>query len=240
MKKKPNDQAVFELKGRALRAAKLLEQELKQELSAVPVKNSGNIKDISDSWDTMYEGLIKRLDQDAPGILNETGLTSPSIMVYKGVQSLPRAYKEHPAIFTSPEQNPRYFMYSPVDYKGDYFKPLDSKLLSKKEEQRVGDLLFAGGWLGNAPIVSIKKIGVATPEDYSPPTTSELRKSFSHMPNDRVVFLAQGKTLDLVNDYNDRTKKWKKAINATTKAIKAETKKNKNKNTGTGGRYRFL
>jgi hypothetical protein len=223
-----NGNVVYELSGRALDAAKRLEQELRKELQTVPVKQSGNLKEIGDSWDAMYKGLLARLAKEAPEVLELTGLKAPATQVFKGVQTLPRAYREYPQIFTSPEQQPRYFMYAPVDYKGDHFTPADSKKLGGKEEARVGDLLFAGGWLGNAPIVGVRKEGVATPADYKPPSASALRKQFSYMPNDRVCFIAGGRSLALVKDFRARNKDWEKRLKTACRAIENAAGKKKN------------
>lgn len=222
-----NGHAVYELSGRALAAAKRLEAELAEELKTVPVKRLGNLKEIGDSWDALYDGLRARLAAEAPDVLKETGLTSPSTQVFKGVQTLPRAYAEYPQIFLSPEKNPRYFMYAPIDYKGRHFAPQDSKKLDNKQADAVGNLLFAGGWLGNAPLVNTKKQGVATPADYKAPAESTLRKQFPYMPNDRVCFIARGRSLEAVQDMRARTKAWEKSLKTACRAIEAEVKKDK-------------
>lgn len=220
-----NGNVVYELSGRALAAAKQLEQEIRTELETVSVMRSGNVRDMEDSWNAMYQGLLARLATEAPDVLKYTGLTSPCVRVFEGVQTFPRAYQEYPHIFTSPEQNPRYFMYAPLDYKGDHFVPADSKRLSGKAEEKTGDLLFAGGWLGNAPIVNVKREGVATPADYVAPSKSDLRKEFSYQSNDRVTFLAAGQSLALVEDYRARTEDWKQKLKTACDAITAETEK---------------
>lgn len=227
MSKKRNGTVVYALAGRSLDAALRLEQELRKELETVPVMQSGNMKAIGDSWDAMYKGLLARLENEAPEVLELTGLKNPSVQVFKGPQTYPRAYVEYPQIFSSPEKEPKYFMYAPADYKGAHFTPPDAMRLNDKEEQRVGNLLFAGGWLGNAPIVSVKKSGVATPADYIAPSESELRKAFSYMPNDRVCFLAAGRSLEIVEDYRARTKEWEQKINDACRAIEFETLKTK-------------
>lgn len=221
MSQKQNRTVVFALTGRALAAAQRLEEELKKELETTKVLNSGSFKDIGDSWDALYEKLIARLEKEAPEVLKLTGLTSPAVQVFQGVQTLPRAYREYPQIFTSPEKKPAYFMYAPVDYKGEHFIPLDSLQLTPKQESKIGDLLFAGGWLGNAPIVNIKKSGVETPAGYTPPSKTELRKAFSYIPNDRVCFLAGGRSLELIEDYRARQKDWESSIKAACREIEA-------------------
>lgn len=227
MADKRNGNIVYALSGRTLEAAKQLERELAKELETVPVKTLGNMKEIGDSWDAMYRGLLVRLEKEAPEILVLTGLKAPTTQVFKGPQSLPRAYNEYPQIFLSPEKEPRYFMYVPVDYRGRHFMPLDSKRLNDKEEAKVGDLLFAGGWLGNAPIVTVKKRGVATPADYVAPDDAELRKSAGYAVNDQVIFLPAGRSLELVQDYRARTEDWKAKIDAAREEIEKEVIKRK-------------
>lgn len=222
MAQKRNGTVVYALAGRALEAAIRLDQEVRRELETVPVLQSGNMKEIGDSWNAMYKSLLARLEQEAPDVLQLTGLTSPATQVFQGVQSLPRAYNEYPQIFTSPEKKPMFFMYSPVDYNGKHFVPEDSIPLNDKQRAKIDDLLFAGGWLGNAPIVNIQKEGTATPADYKPPRKSELRKAFAYLPNDRVCFLAAGRSLELVQDYRARTDEWKARIDDARSAIEAE------------------
>ena len=216
---------LYELQEKSLQAAKDLEKELREELKNVPVQSTGKMGDIKKSWDAMYDGLLARLEQDNPLLLKQTGLKDPATMVYKGAQSLPRAYEEYPEIFTSPEENPRYFMFAPVDYKGNHFVPEDGRKITGKESAQIGDLLFAGGWLGNAPIISTEKKGVATPSDYVAPSASKLKQAFSHSPNDRVVFLAKGTSLASIEDYKARKEDWKNKLDKANDQIKLHAEK---------------
>lgn len=183
------------------------------------------MNEIRDSWTAMYDGLLNRLEQENPLLLKKTGLKDPATMVYKDVQSFPRAYEEYPQIFTSPEENPRYFMYVPVDYNGNHFVPEDARHITGKEESQIGDLLFAGGWLGNAPIVSTEKKGVPTPPDYVAPSISKLKQAFSHSPNDKIVFLAKGASLQSIQDYNSRKEDWKNKLDEASEKIKQNAEK---------------
>lgn len=227
MADKRNGHIVYALSGRALAAAKQLRHEVEKELERTPVQKLGNLKDIGDSWDALYRNLIVRLEKESPEILVLTGLKAPTTQVFQGPQTLPRAYNSFPEIFLSPEREPKYFMYAPVDYRGKHFVPVDSRKLGPKEEDKVGNLLFAGGWLGNAPLVSIKKHGVATPADYAAPSDSELRKAFPHAMNDEVIFLAAGRSLEIVEDYRARTKDWEAKIDAAREEIEKEVTKRK-------------
>ncbi len=227
MKPERNGTVVYALAGRSLEAALRLERELAKELQTVPVLQKGSLRDIGDSWDGMYKGLLARLEKDAPHVLTLTGLKSPAVQVFKGPQTLPGAYEEYPKIFSSPEKIPAYFLYAPVDYKGRHFVPADAVLLTDKESQNIDNRLFAGGWLGNAPIVSIKKQGVATPTDYVAPSETELRKAFSYAKNDHVTYLAAGRSLEIVEEYRARTREWERKIKAACRAIEAAAGKTK-------------
>src|SRR6218665_2043869 len=141
MTQKRNGTVVYALAGRALDAALRLDAELRRELESVPVLQSGNMKDIGDSWDAMYKGLLARLEHEAPEVLQLTGLKSPATQVFQGPQTLPRAYNEYPQIFTSPEKKPMFFMYSPIGYKGKQFVPADSVPLNEKQITNNNNLL---------------------------------------------------------------------------------------------------
>lgn len=97
-----NGTAIFELSGESLEAAKRLEDEIRKELETVKPMNSGNMLAIQKSWESFYKGLVARLQQEQPGLLAQTGLAAPAVQVQEGKDSLPRAYVEFPAIFSSP------------------------------------------------------------------------------------------------------------------------------------------
>ncbi|MDE2336741.1 MAG: hypothetical protein KGL10_05460 [Alphaproteobacteria bacterium] len=229
MQIKSNGMLVYKLAGRSLAAARRLEDELRRELETVPVLKEGNLKAIGDSWNALYKGLLARLAVEAPEVLELTGLNARAVQVFQGPQTWPRAYAEAPHIFLSPEKNPEYFMYVPVDYKGGHFVPADGILLDEKEERITGDRLFAGGWLGNAPLVTVKKEGVTTPADYAPPSKSALRKAFSYLPNDYVCFIAAGRSLALVADLKARQKEWERRLKHACRAIEAAVELDKPK-----------
>ncbi|HYD18674.1 MAG TPA: hypothetical protein VEF76_09360 [Patescibacteria group bacterium] len=208
-----NGQIVFELQGESLDAALRLEREIRRELETVKPKQSGYMNEIRDSWNAFYDGLLTRLKTDAPDILALTGLDAPAIQVAHGKDTWPRAYEHFPQIFSSPEQNPRYFMYAPVDYKGGHFAPVDAIELDDKTADRVGDLLFAGGWLGNAPLVNKEKTGVALPPDYNPGANPGLQEDLQN-PHTRRVFVAGGESLAAVEDFRRREREFSAAASA--------------------------
>lgn len=212
---------VYKLAGRSLEAALRLGEELQAEIAQKRPQQTGTLKDIGDSWQSVYSALKTRLASEAPELLTETGLTSPSVQIFQGPQSLPRAYEVYPDIIVSPERNPEYFMYVPVDYKGDHYVPADGILQSEQEVGRLSARLFADGWLGNGPIVATPRKGVETPADYIAPAQSELRAAFPYAANDRTCFLAEGRSLAAVKDLRRRTDEWKQSIDQVFTAAKA-------------------
>lgn len=217
-----NGQLLYKLEGVSLSAAKRLEQEIEKELETTSPLRLGNVSDINKSWCAFYTRLLARLEKEAPEVLEHTGLHAGTTCVREKAQHFPRAYKKFPDIFLSPLNPPDYYMYVPTDYKGRHFVPADARLLDKKEEERVGNLLFAGGWLGNAPLVSTPENGIKTPEDFIPQTVFEPEE---WNQNDLVCFLAKGRSLDIIHDLEARTAVWQKKLDAARAAIKQEVKK---------------
>ena len=227
MRTKNNQMIVYKLSGRSLEAALRLDKELERELQTVPVLRKGFATDIRKSWEALYKSLIARLETEAPDVLELAGLKARAVQVFQGVQSLPRAYAATPEIFCDGRKEPEYFMYVPVDYKGGHFVPADAVLLNDAEENAAGNRLFAGGWLGNAPLVSIEKQGIATPADYEPKSQSALRKAFPYIKNDNVCFIAEGRSLAAVEDLKARKAEWQDRIDAARDAIEAIVERQK-------------
>ncbi len=213
-----NGQVLFELSGESLSAALRLEWEIRKELETVTPKQSGMMGEIRDSWNAFYTNLQKRLEQEAPELLAATGLNAPSVQVNHGKDTWPRAYEHFPQIFSSPERTPRYFIYAPVDYKGDHFTPQDGRLITGKEEAQIGDLLFAGGWLGNAPLVTKEKSGTTLPVDYNPGANPWLQQDLKKTYAQRV-FVAGGESLDAIVDMRRREKEFSAAADAVREEI---------------------
>lgn len=178
---------IYELDGKSLTAAQNLEEIYRVCAELYNPKNTGNLKDIGDDWQKFYSYLVDYLQDKHIDVMLETGLASPSLCVYQGYATLPRCYREYPEIYLSPEREPRYFMYVPEGYDGSAFVPEDARLLDKTEANQVGDLLFAGGWLGNAPIVGLKKQGYALPDDYIEPDLNSLKRSFDKRKNNYLI-----------------------------------------------------
>ena len=223
MKVENNGTTVFELKGESLAAAMRLEWEIRKELQSVTPQSTGYMNEIQASWEKFYDGLVNRLAIEAPGLLQQTGLTSPAVQVGHAKDSLPRAYREFPAIFQGDGEPPRYFMYAPVDYKGNHFTPEGGVQLTREQTEKADDMLFAGGWLGNAPLVSLKKTGVATPADYDPLRNSFLRKAQKDRHTQRI-FIAGGESLAAVQDFDRRMAEYQSAAARVQAAIETIVK----------------
>lgn len=208
MAEEPNEVIIFELNGKSLNAALCLQREIKRELQTFTVKNTGPVNEIVKSFEDFYAGLLRRMRREFPEILDMVGLNSPATQVLQDKDSLPRSYKNFPEIFVSPENPPRYFMYAPVDYKGEHFTPADGVRLDEKQEKHVGNMLFMGGWGGTAPLVSFRREGVALPQDYKPlPQDQSDDKTVSY-----ISFVAQGRSLAAVHDFEQRTEAYHAAV----------------------------
>ena len=214
-----NGQVLFELTGESLSSALRLEWEIRKELETVTPQQTGYMNEIRDSWNAFYTNLQKRLEQEAPELLAATGLTAPSVQVNHGKDTWPRAYEHFPQIFSSPEREPRYFMYAPVDYKGDHFTPQDGRLITGREEAKIGTLLFADGWLDNAPVFAKQKSGTTLPPDYNPGANPWLQEDLKNTHTQRV-FVAGGESLDAVVDMRRREKEFSAAAGAVSDEIK--------------------
>ncbi len=225
MKIENNGNVQFELKGKSLDAAKRLVAELERAVQKNQPLQSGRMDHIQESWAQFYDALTKRLSKEDPALLQATGLSSPVTQVFQGKQTLPRAYLAYPAIFGSPEKEPRYFMYAPVSHDGKYFTPEDAVVLTGKKAAAVDNLLFAGGWLGNAPLVSMRKTGVATPADYDPAQNDRLKKQFDYAgTRSQLCFIAGGESLAAVEDYRRREKEWRASLESVTGFVNALVK----------------
>lgn len=220
MAKEPNSIVIYELKGKSLEAAKRLEQEIIKDLNVRAVQNTGYLNETRDSWQEFYARLVERLRLEDPALLELTGLNAPSVQTFQGKDSLPRAYRSYPEIYLSPEKNPRYFMFAPADYKGDCFTPADGVMLNEKQERAVSDLLFAGGWIGNAPLIGLNKEGVALPAGFQPEPRETLQKKSPEGTRTYRCFIADGKSLAAVADFDRRTEEYRAACDAVRDVVK--------------------
>lgn len=216
----------YELKGASLAAARELESEIEKQIKIRQPMQSGNMGDIQRDWQVFYREFLVRLKKEKPDLIKSTGLGTPSTILQALIGGkYPRAYHEYPSIFLSPEKNPRYFMYVTKGIDGKDFVPPDAVLLTGKAEQAAGDLLFAGGWLGNAPLVTMPKTGVALDplDPVVKKSLSSLKRQFNKEPNTKKMFIATGKSLRLVEEFQAREKAYNEAVSALFDHVKKAT-----------------
>ncbi len=159
------------------------------------------------------EEALSKLDN---AVVDKTGLSSPVVQVKNDVQSHPRAYSHTPKIFVTqfkprgaPDNSDKgkhdLYMYCPVGYNGEHFTPDDARLIDDpKEEQVIGNMLFAGGHTQPAELYSPKQHGVETPQDYQP-----IMEQGQYIGHEKLCFIAQGATLDIVEDYEQRLQEFR-------------------------------
>lgn len=218
---------LFELQGKSLKAAKALTIAVDAAAQKEKPRQLGNLLDIRNDWMRLYATLHETLRAEQPDVLKSTGLLSPATVVYKERNILPRAYTEYPHIFSSPEKNPRFFMYCPIDYQGHHFSPPGGRLIEGNEIAHTGNLLFAGGWLGNAPIFNIDKSGIPTPADYKPPRLGRAQDEFEQVrrQNTSVCFVAAGRSLQIIKDIAGFDKNFSEHCNKLLELIKVSVSK---------------
>lgn len=218
---------LFELEGHSLSAAKALLAATAKAAREKKPQSSGLVSEIQNSWSGFYRTLHQNLQTDHPDVLRDTGLLSPATVVSKGHDALPRAYIEYPMIFLSPERNPRFFMYCPIDYKGQHFTPQGARQIKGKEESHIGNLLFAGGHLGNAPVFHLEKAGADTPADYKPPRRGRITDEFERvrLQNTHACFIAGGRSLEIIGEIEGYDRIFEQRCNKVIALIKAAARK---------------
>lgn len=216
----------YELHGESLAAARALDLVVVDALNRDNLQSTGNLADIQKSWQGFYQRLFTRLEVENPKLLQAVGLLQPSTVIKQGAGEFPRAYLEFAQIFASPQRTPRYFMYVPADHNDAAFVPQGARLLDAAEEKTVNDMLFAGGWLGNAPIVSLARRGIATPagQEASGLMSSFVKVASQYLPAE-VNFIAAGQSLDLVRHYEAALRDYNDKMQHAFDALKAAAEK---------------
>ncbi|MGH1403458.1 MAG: hypothetical protein ACRBDL_04385 [Alphaproteobacteria bacterium] len=136
------------------------------------------------------------------GLVRKTGLSSPVIQVKDTEQqAYPRAYTHTPQVYaTQINGQLDLYMYCPVGYDGTNFSPDDASLITDEgEQQKIGNMLFAGGWMDPISFYSLKPQGVDVPDNYQRPDQFENAPSHA-----KLCFIAQGRTLDMIEEYEER------------------------------------
>lgn len=148
-------QTVFKLEGKsrdyALSIARYLDKKYGHETTP-PLKEGETDSPLKES----YEGL---------------GQLSPVIRIRHYDEGYPRAYLSRPMVCAHPFHNDQFYMYAPVGYNGDIFKPADAIELNEEDAEKIGQGLFAGGWCDPAYLLVSQDSGTAIPSDYDPETS---------------------------------------------------------------------
>jgi hypothetical protein len=109
----------------------------------------------------------------------------------------PRAYAAGPECYTAIPERDLYYIYSHVDYKGEYFVPPDAELQDAEQAKKIGSMLWAGGWSNPITVVPQNRHGVALPADFKAKTHHTLKQN--HLGDNPKrpyrFFMAGGETL---------------------------------------------
>lgn len=223
-KKKQDDVSIkelamqcYKLEGASHKAALRLSSLVQAYFEQDPVAMNGrNLGDIQKDYRTRAEYMLGELGGRAPELFEACGLNAETVQVhYNPNGKFHRAYARFPDIVAAPTKEPEFYMYVPVDYKGRHFVPEGAKLLNKQETDRAGDLLFAGGWLGNGPILKREDAGVAIPADFDPKTDRVQKGDARYAKMHHRYFKAEGESLAFVEDYDRR----RAAVSASFQAL---------------------
>ena len=149
--------AVYELQGKSLAAAKALDAEVQKDLAKhTEAPNTPNLRAV----------FLDRMNNDHPDLVAQTGIEHRAICVrveHDGTQS---AYTETPVIHKTPNAEPRFIMYAPIDYKGHHFEPEDAILLDDQMQSIYASGLFAGGWSNGNPVFPESRRITPVPDDF--------------------------------------------------------------------------
>ncbi|PCJ99126.1 MAG: hypothetical protein COA45_06705 [Zetaproteobacteria bacterium] len=157
-----------------------------------------------------------------------TGLSHPVTEVKEQDQGYPRAYDLFPVVYensykhdsasdNAPEGQPDLYMFCPVGHDGDHFIPKDARLITDENEKEfISNTLFAGGWSTPFSYFTLNPRGVETPDTYVAPKKNPDDLKHGHQSQ---CFIAQGLTLELVEDYNQRTEQYNAGIHTVLKEI---------------------
>lgn len=162
-----DSQRMYKLEGESLQAAKEVILATNSYLKHNPVEFNGrNMKAIGDDYNKAYSSITQFISKHKPELLELLGLEEPATRVVDTYGHFQRAYSIFPRIYMS-EIDGSIYMYSPVDYKGNHFRPKDGLLLSEEDTKKAGDKLFMGGWGSPMPILPRAEKAVKMPADFN-------------------------------------------------------------------------
>lgn len=213
----------YRLEGESHRSATILDSIAREYFNRnLQAPNGRNFADIQKEHEEANAYILSEVKARAPELFEACGFGHESICVRKPHGLFYRSYKQSPDIFAAPTEKAEYYMYVPVDYKGEHFVPKDAVLLNEKEAERAGNLLFAGGWLGNAPILSSPDAGCHKPADFDPNKHDFWEPDERSRQQEYRYFKAGGLTLELLEDFQHRQAEVAEDRNAIIDYIKSE------------------
>jgi hypothetical protein len=130
----------------------------------------------------------------------------------------PRAYRRYPQIFVS-QTPPGAIMFVPVGHKDDYFVPQDAGLLEGEARESACNRLFAGGWGGNAPLLSKREEGIPLPAGFA--SDEGLSQAFTAACDSRheVAILARGESLARILRHEEALRDYNRKADAVIEAV---------------------
>jgi hypothetical protein len=206
-----DSQRMYKLEGESLKAAQQVIIATERFLKHNPVQFTGrNMKDIGDDYNKAYGSVTQFIAKHKPEILEQLGLDKAAIRVVDTYGHFHRAYSIFPRLYMS-EMDGSIYMYSPVDYKGEHFRPKDSILLSEDGTKRAGDKLFMGGWGSPYPILPRAEQAVDMPKDFNPQYATMLGNDpLLRKDGDRQYrfFMTRknGESENIIREYKDKSK----------------------------------
>jgi hypothetical protein len=209
---------VFRLKpcGESHAAASALFAHVETALAAEPLPTSGPWGDLRSAQNDFYRRQFAELAERCPRDMQAIGLMSPVVQVEMDPDALPRAYEILPTVYvdTDPRRGSRkrtdFYLFAPVAYNASQdghapcFRPVNATLLDPDEANAVKERLFGGGWGSPLPLFSINGRGVATPADFDPARHLALDRTSQADPHTLATFIADGPSLDMVQDFRER------------------------------------
>lgn len=215
---------VYELQGKSLQAVKQLYTLLIQHHKANPVDWQGkNLLDIRNLADAFYTNFFDTVKNKHPQIFATAGMDQKQIQIqdYKG--GVPRAYTDRPAIYASTSHPAKIYMYCPVDYKDQHFIPEDAVRQTEAQAEKIGQLLWAGGWSDPVTIIPAKRAGTGLPADFDPAKHGALETR--HLASDDNkpyrFFRAGGQSLALLDALDQAKDNYSKRVSQLFKALDA-------------------
>ena len=214
----------FELQGESLKAAAALQAELARALDKDPPLDTGSMVEIQQSWKDFQRRFLSRLTRDHPQLLEKIGFNHPVVHLRQDAGCYPRAYRRYPQIFVS-QTPPGAIMFVPVGHKDDYFVPQDAGLLEGEARESACNRLFAGGWGGNAPLLSKREEGIPLPAGFA--SDEGLSQAFTAACDSRheVAILARGESLARILRHEEALRDYNRKADAVIEALRLEVEK---------------